>query len=167
MQDATVIRTGVPEFVPVLTDEVIEAALPAGERRAMVRKLGPVSAMTVPAAGARADPGSARPGVRRLRLPLRRRRPRVRHRSRHAGGSGLDNAYLRERAEDIARTLQEGLLPARLPRAAGLDLAARYVASGEGAEVGGDVDDLFPLEGAEGFGAALGDVCGRAPRRPR
>lgn len=42
-----------------------------------------------------------------------------------------------ERAE-LAQTLQESLLPPRLPEIPGLQVAARYVAGGTGAEVLGD-----------------------------
>lgn len=56
-----------------------------------------------------------------------------------------------------ASALQEGLTP-RLPKLAGLDLAARYVPSSQYG-VGGDWYDVFPLpDGRVGF--AIGDVMG-------
>ncbi len=68
-------------------------------------------------------------------------------------------AHGTERAE-LARTLQESLLPPRLPKIPGLQIAARYVAGGTGAEVLGDFYDVFPsVRGS--WGLVVGDVCGK------
>jgi len=64
-----------------------------------------------------------------------------------------------ERAE-LARTLQESLLPPRLPEIPGLRVAARYVAGGTGAEVLGDFYDVFPSVRSS-WGLVVGDVCGK------
>ena len=67
--------------------------------------------------------------------------------------------YGAERAE-LAQTLQESLLPPRLPQIPGLQVAARYVAGGTGAEVLGDFYDVFPsVRGS--WGIVVGDVCGK------
>jgi len=58
----------------------------------------------------------------------------------------------------VAETLQRSLLP-RLPELTGLDLAARYLASGVGQEVGGDWFDAFPIAG-DRCGLVVGDVIG-------
>jgi PAS domain S-box-containing protein len=72
----------------------------------------------------------------------------------------VDNAeQYRERAY-VARMLQASLLPRSLPTIDGADLAAQYVAGGEGVEVGGDFYDVFDL--APGAWAlVIGDVCGK------
>lgn len=58
----------------------------------------------------------------------------------------------------VAETLQRSLLP-QLPTLAGLDIAARYLASGAGQHVGGDWFDVFPV--ADGrVGLVVGDVIG-------
>ncbi len=60
----------------------------------------------------------------------------------------------------LAQTLQESLLPPRLPNIPGLQVAARYVAGGTGAEVLGDFYDVFPsVRGS--WGVVVGDVCGK------
>jgi len=60
----------------------------------------------------------------------------------------------------LAETLQESLLPPRLPIIPGLQVAARYVAGGTGAEVLGDFYDVFPsVRGS--WGMVVGDVCGK------
>jgi integral membrane sensor domain MASE1 len=73
----------------------------------------------------------------------------------------------RRRAEDRARavaaTLQESLLPARLPDIAALDRAAYFRPAGPDQPVGGDFYDLF--ETGEGrWGLVLGDVAGKGAR---
>ena len=73
---------------------------------------------------------------------------------------GIHNARLHERDARIARTLQQSLLPARLPQMPGFDVAARF--RPQGTAVGGDFYDVF--EANEGvWAAAIGDVCGKGP----
>jgi serine phosphatase RsbU (regulator of sigma subunit) len=69
-------------------------------------------------------------------------------------------AYTRER--HIAQVLQRSLLPASLPSVPGLTAAVRFIAAGEGIEVGGDFYDFFRArDGA--VAALIGDVCGKGP----
>jgi phosphoserine phosphatase RsbU/P len=59
----------------------------------------------------------------------------------------------------LARTLQQILLPPRLPEIPGLQVAARYRAGRTGVEVLGDFYDVFPsVRGS--WGLVVGDVCG-------
>jgi len=74
----------------------------------------------------------------------------------------LDNARLYEERTTVARTLQRSLLPPELPALPGVELAARYVAAGEGNEVGGDFYDAFSL-GGDDWALVIGDVCGKGP----
>jgi serine phosphatase RsbU (regulator of sigma subunit) len=69
-------------------------------------------------------------------------------------------AYMRER--HIAQVLQRSLLPAALPNVPGLGAAVRFIAAGEGIEVGGDFYDLFGIDDG-GVAALIGDVCGKGP----
>ncbi len=74
----------------------------------------------------------------------------------------LDRSRAFEAQQRMARTLQAALLPPSLPSIPGMSLSARYVAAGEGTEVGGDFYDVFPLAGGAWL-AIVGDVCGRGP----
>jgi serine phosphatase RsbU (regulator of sigma subunit) len=69
-------------------------------------------------------------------------------------------AYSRER--HIAQVLQRSLLPPTLPAVPGLAAAVRFIAAGEGIEVGGDFYDLFRARG-NAVAALIGDVCGKGP----
>jgi sigma-B regulation protein RsbU (phosphoserine phosphatase) len=61
---------------------------------------------------------------------------------------------------ELVRTLQESLLPQRLPAIPGLDVAASYEIGGGGAEVLGDFYDVFPSVRGH-WGVVVGDVCGK------
>jgi PAS domain S-box-containing protein len=74
----------------------------------------------------------------------------------------LENARLYSSARHIARTLQQSLLPRAMPEIPRVHLAARYRAAAEGQDVGGDFYDAFQI-GAERWGIAIGDVCGKGP----
>jgi PAS domain S-box-containing protein len=64
-----------------------------------------------------------------------------------------------EREHRIAETLQQALLPERLPQLVGVSLAARYVPAEEGSAAGGDWYDVIELpEG--GVALVIGDVAG-------
>lgn len=68
----------------------------------------------------------------------------------------IDHARLYARESDVAETLQRSLLPDRLPRLAGLALAARYLPGGE---VGGDWYDVIGLDD-DRVVLIVGDVVG-------
>ena len=73
--------------------------------------------------------------------------------------TGLANTDTFAREHAIAETLQRSLLPDALPEIPGLDLAVRYLPATEGAAVGGDWYDAFPLAGGR-VGLVIGDVAG-------
>lgn len=70
------------------------------------------------------------------------------------------NASVYERERTRARSLQRQLLPEELPKMDGLAFAARYIAGGHGAEVGGDWYDVVPLDDTR-VALVVGDVMGR------
>ncbi len=72
---------------------------------------------------------------------------------------GLANTDTFAREHAIAETLQRALLPDALPEIPGLDLAVRYLPATEGAAVGGDWYDAFPVAGGR-VGLVIGDVSG-------
>src|SRR6185312_12851732 len=63
-------------------------------------------------------------------------------------------------ATDLARTLQQTLIPPAPPEIPELDIAAAYRPAGAGDEVGGDFYDIFELASGS-WVIALGDVRGK------
>jgi sigma-B regulation protein RsbU (phosphoserine phosphatase) len=64
------------------------------------------------------------------------------------------------RARDLARTLQQTLIPPTPPTIPYLELAAGYRPATEALEVGGDFYDVFPV-GQHDWVVTIGDVCGK------
>ena len=78
-----------------------------------------------------------------------------------AGSVALGNLRVFEEEHRTALTLQRSLLPATLPPLAGLEVAARYRASGRQVEIGGDFFDAFVTDAGERI-VAIGDVQGHS-----
>ncbi|MGZ6697229.1 MAG: SpoIIE family protein phosphatase [Solirubrobacteraceae bacterium] len=93
-----------------------------------------------------------------LREQRRAEAARERLQAERAARASAEAAYERERA--IASTLQRDLLPRRLPETPGVALSAHFSSGADGASVGGDWFDAFPLPGGR-VGLVIGDVSGR------
>src|SRR5204863_8435866 len=74
-------------------------------------------------------------------------------------GAAVENARLYSEQERTATTLQESLLPSRLPELAGFSAASSYRSGAAGSRVGGDFYDLFEIQGSAMV--LLGDVTGK------
>ncbi len=75
----------------------------------------------------------------------------------------IRRAQLHEEEHRIAVELQRGLVPKRLPKVSGIELAASYDVAGLSAQVGGDWYDAFAMPGGR-LGIVVGDVTGRGIR---
>ena len=62
----------------------------------------------------------------------------------------------------IANTLQESLLPSRVPEIPGIEVAIDYRPAGEGQIVGGDFYDAYPADDGT-WTIVVGDVLGKGP----
>ncbi|MEU5209144.1 SpoIIE family protein phosphatase [Streptomyces sp. NPDC020742] len=71
----------------------------------------------------------------------------------------LDRARLYDTKQQLAHDLQAGLLPHSLPSVPGLAVAARYLPSARGMDIGGDFYDLIRLD-EDCVAAVIGDVQG-------
>ncbi|TQK42977.1 PAS domain S-box-containing protein [Streptomyces sp. SLBN-118] len=75
----------------------------------------------------------------------------------------IDNAHHYTREHAAALMLQRSLLPQKLPRLTGVELAHRYLPADSSAGVGGDWFDAIALSGAR-VGLVVGDVVGHGLR---
>jgi PAS domain S-box-containing protein len=157
-----VMRTGEPELYPEVTDEMLEQGATDPGHLELLREFGFVSVMIVPMVARGRTIGaltfvSGQSGRRFDEADLGLAQELARR-----CATAIDNARLYGERAYIAKTLQDSLLPAELPIIPGLETAARFHATGEGTEVGGDFYDLFQT-GAKGWTVVVGDVCGKGP----
>lgn len=72
----------------------------------------------------------------------------------------IDTANLFSREHEVSRVLQSSILPTRLPKLDGVEVAAAYVPAGGAAQIGGDYYDAFRApDGRVVF--VIADVCGK------
>jgi PAS domain S-box-containing protein len=157
-----ILETGQTELYPDITPQMMEAEARSPEHLALMRRAGPYSALLAPLV----TRGKVLGVLGLLRLGEGRRYDQedvtmVEELGRRVG-IAVDNARLYEERSYIAKTLQASLLPAELPDIPGVETGARFRATGEGNDVGGDFYDLFEAGGG-GWSVVVGDVCGKGP----
>jgi serine phosphatase RsbU (regulator of sigma subunit)/anti-sigma regulatory factor (Ser/Thr protein kinase) len=81
----------------------------------------------------------------------------------HMASIAIENARLYEHERGIAKTLQDNLLPEKLPEIDTVRTWPAYRAGGDGVDVGGDWYEVIELPG-DLVGLAIGDVVGRGVR---
>jgi PAS domain S-box-containing protein len=156
---AEVIRTGEPRLITDIPQETLERGDIDEEQLHLIRGVRTGSAIAAPmTAGSKVvgalvfvnDLGSRRfdEGDLALALEIARR-----------ASLAVENARLADAQAEVARVLQEGLMPPELPDLRGFDLASMYRPAGEVNEVGGDFYDAFEIDG--GWMIAMGDVMGQ------
>ncbi|HVE93258.1 MAG TPA: GAF domain-containing protein [Actinomycetota bacterium] len=155
-----VVRTGVSELLEEIPKEMLTGIAKDARHLEILLSLGITSAMIVPLIARGRTLGavtfaSSTTGRRYGRSDLRLAEDLA---SRAA--LAVDNARLYDDKAQVARTLQQSLLPPETPRIPHLDVAARYHPAGEGLEVGGDFYDIFPV-GRKTWALTIGDVCGK------
>ena len=164
-----VLRTGRSKLVPEIPETLIEEAVHDAEHREILRRLGLKSYMIVPLIARGRTLGaitlvSAESGRRYGRAELELAEELARR-----AALAVDNARLYRGHIEVARTLQEGLLPSRLPKIPGVEVGLRYVSAGQ-VDVGGDFYDLFDATGkgeidssklSSSWGVVIGDVVGK------
>lgn len=157
-----VMRSGRPELYSHVDDALLRLAAADDVQLAALRKVGSRSVLVVPLlAGGRVigtlSMGTTVESGRRLGP----RELEVAEELGRRAGVAVNNARLHGERSTVAATLQEALLPPRLPAVPRLSVAARFHAAGETSQVGGDFYDLFAV-GDDWF-AVMGDVTGKGP----
>jgi len=74
----------------------------------------------------------------------------------------LDRALLSEERLEFSRRLQLSLLPRRLVAPPNIDIAGVYHSLGDGTELGGDIYDIWAMDGGR-WGLAIADASGTGP----
>ena len=157
-----VLEAGATEIYADVTLDLMEAEARSPEHLALMQRAGPYSALLALLIAR----GRVLGVLSLLRLGEGRRYgaedvAMVEELGRRVG-IAVDNARLYAERSYIAKTLQASLLPAELPDIPGLETGARFRATGEGNDVGGDFYDLFEAGGG-GWSVVVGDVCGKGP----
>ncbi|MDX6554813.1 MAG: hypothetical protein QOD86_1008 [Miltoncostaeaceae bacterium] len=160
---AQVIRTGRPGLIKNVSLEMLRAYAPDEDFMAGMVELGPISYLCVPLTARGRVLGALSLMTAESGRHFDRDDLHMLTEIGRRAGLALDNARLYEAELAVATTLQEALLPERLPEVAGLELAWRYVASSEPGRVGGDWYDAIALDDRR-LMLCVGDVVGRGPQ---
>jgi len=154
-----VIRTGTPQYIRDLDDQMLAAA---------VRNPGALDLLTrVGFGGVLIQPLRARGHtLGALAFVNRRGRPMDEDTVALAGelaaraALAIDNARLYTEASHVSHRLVESLLPSRLPSVPGLDMAVAYEPASSDIGVGGDFYDVITID-ADTVLVTVGDVQGK------
>jgi PAS domain S-box-containing protein len=154
-----VLRTGEPLVYPDIPDELLVAAARDEHHLELIRAVGMRSAVVVPMRLGDRTLGAmtlvnAESG-RTVGDPELALAEQLAARAAVA----IENARLYTQRSRIAHTLQQSLLPRRLPEIPGYELVGAYVPAVAGTEVGGDFYDAWQVDG--GWMIAIGDVTGK------
>jgi serine phosphatase RsbU (regulator of sigma subunit) len=154
-----VMRTGVSQLIPEVTDEMLVRLTVDEEQLRLARELGLRSALTVPLIARDRVLGvltwvSAESDVRYTEDDLAFAENLAKR-----AAIAIDNAELHSETLAAAIRLQHAVLPDRMPEIPGWDLASHYSPAGR-TEVGGDFFDAIPL-GDGRVAVFVGDVMGR------
>ena len=157
-----VIRTGVSAFHPLLVPEQMESQARSETVLEVIRQTAIRSLIIVPLATRDRVLGAMTLIRSAGSAPFDREDLHVAGDLARRAAVHIENARLFTDRDHAARSLQQILLPASLPRFEGFRLAASYQPSARGMEVGGDFYDV--IERPDGsFGLVVGDVCGHGP----
>jgi len=155
-----VMASGVPEWAAEMNDDFLRSMSRDDEHLDLMRRLGFCSYISVPLIAR----GKSLGALTLVSCSSERRFGpddlAVAQEVAWRAALAADNARLFSERAYVARTLQASLLPHTLPEIPGVELAARYLAAGEGNEVGGDFFDAFDV-GYGTWAVVVGDVCGK------
>ena len=157
-----IIRTGEPQFFPDIDAALLDALDVEADARAVVDQLALRSAIGVPLVKRGRVIGALQFVMTHSRRRYTQDDLALAEAVAARVASAVENRRLAEQQHLIATTLQQSLLPDRLPPIPGLEASVRYWAVGEGTEVGGDFYDLFQVND-DVWAAVVGDVCGTGP----
>ena len=161
MQDeggtAEVIRTGEPQLVQEIPDELLAQAAVDDDHLRLIRGVGLHSVLVMPLKF-----GDETLGTMSFVLSNRRFSDAdvvTAHALCRRAVVAIENSRLYTERSSIAKTLQDGLLPPTLEPPPGWEVAVLFRAAGSANEVGGDFYDVVRLD--DGWISFIGDVTGK------
>ncbi|QYG92596.1 SpoIIE family protein phosphatase [Iamia sp. SCSIO 61187] len=153
-------RTGRSERIEDITDDDLAGVAVDDDHLATLRALGPRSALVAPLVSR----GRVLGGITLVTTgsrPYDADDQNLLENIASRAATAIDTAVLFDSRTEVARALQQTLLPPALPEIPGIDLWADYRVAEAGIEIGGDFYDVF--ETTDGWNVVLGDVCGKGP----
>jgi PAS domain S-box-containing protein len=154
-----VLRSGQPELYPEIPDALLDQSISDREQLEQIQTIGMRSVMMVPMAVGGRTLGTVTLVSAESKRAFDEDDLTFACDLARRAATAVENARLYTERAQTALTLQESLLPARLPNMPGWALASSYAAGDTTAEVGGDFFDVIALD--EGFVALVGDVTGK------
>jgi len=158
-----VIRTGEPDFFPVIDEAALDEIEAPEDFRQVVATLGLRSGIQVPLVKRGRIIGALQVVMTESRRLYTDEDFKLAEAIGARVASTLENRRLAHEQREIASALQASLLPSELPTIPGIDMAVRYWANGDAVEVGGDFYDAFPVTDGT-WALVIGDVCGTGPK---
>ena len=157
---AEVLRTGSPRLFPNVA--AVETGLADHDpvQVDLLRDLGVTSAIVVPLTARGRTLGAMTLATDRSRRSFDADDLALAEELARRCALAVDNARLYGERSHVARTLQGSLVPAQIPPVPGFEVAARFHAAGEDAQVGGDFFDVFETDDGS-WAAVVGDVSGK------
>jgi len=152
-----VLKTGRPELIQAIPDELLVASAKDERHLELLRAIGLHSVLIVPLRFGEDTIGT-------ISFVLEDRRfsdgdVAVAEELARRAVTAIQNARLYTERTQIAKTLQEGLLPPTVDSPPGWETAVLFRAAGSSNDVGGDFYDLVRLNG--GWVGFVGDVTGK------
>jgi hypothetical protein len=154
---AEVIRTGEPQLVQEIPDELLAQAAEDEDHLRLIRAVGLHSVLVMPLKF-----GDEVLGTMSFVLSNRRFSDAdvvTAHALCRRAVVAIENSRLYTERATIAKTLQDGLLPPTLEPPPGWEVAVLFRAAGSANEVGGDFYDVVRLD--DGWISFIGDVTGK------
>jgi len=156
---AQVLATGEPVLYSEVTEDMLRAAASDDEELALLGELGFRSGMIVPMRlGDRVLGVMTLVGAESGRV-LDAFDLRLAQQVAARAAVAIENSRLYSERSAVAHTLQQSLLPERLPQIPGYELATIYAPALQSTEVGGDFYDAWAVDGA--WMIVIGDVTGK------
>jgi len=154
-----VMSTGSPVLYPEISDEMLVAGAVNQEHLSLLREVGFRSLLIVPMAARGRTIGALTMVTAESGRVLSGGDLEFAQQIAERAALAVDNSRLFTQRAEVARTLQESLLPAELPQIPGWQIAAFYRPAGRGNEVGGDFYDFWEVGGD--WMMMIGDVTGK------